>query len=155
VNDHEQDREREQAHGWCSLRLRFDERELALLRGSEQVRGYALAHTPRPDDLRTALHLAKAGHKLAAAAPGASVSLEEKELNLLLTALRYATDEVQRLAKTPNGQTSRQREAEEARQRDVVGAAFPELTELGGWRTFGLTRELEALTMRLQTALAS
>ena len=134
-------------NGWCSLRLRFDQRELALLRAAEQVRGVALARTPRPDDLRTALSLPRAGHKLASAAPGASVSLEEQEVNLLLAALRYTMDEVQRAARSENDQQSRQREA--------VAAAFPELTELGGWRSFGLTRELEALALRLQTALAS
>ena len=132
------DGERETSHGWCSLRLRFDERELVLVRAAEQVRGVALAHTPRPDDLRTALGLARAGHKLAAAAPGASVSLEETEVNLLVAALRYTTDEVQRETRS-----------------EAIATAFPELVELGGWRSFGLTRELEALTTRLQTALSS
>jgi hypothetical protein len=129
------------------LRLRFDQRELALLRAAEQVRGAALAHTPRPDDLRTGLSLARAGHKLASAAPGASVSLEENEVNLLLAALRYTTDEVLRASRATDGVGSREREA--------VTAAFPELVELGGWRSFGLTRELEALAIRLHTALAS
>jgi hypothetical protein len=146
VNDNEPHRERELAHGWCSLRLRFDQRELVLLRAAEQVRGVALAHTPRPDDLRTALSLARAGHKIAVAAPGASVSLEEGEVNLLLAALRHTMDEVQQAARAQNDQHSRQREA--------VAAAFPELVELGGWRSFGLTRELEALAARLQTALS-
>jgi hypothetical protein len=147
VINNEPHRAREPAHGWCSLRLRFDQRELTLLRAAEQVRGVALSLTPRPDDLRTALSLARAGHKLAAAAPGASVSLEENEVNLLLAALRYTTDEVQRASRSQNDQPPRQREA--------VAAAFPELTELGGWRSFGLSRELEALTARLQTALSS
>ena len=147
MNDDEPQRVREPAHGWCSLRLRFDQRELALLRAAEQVRGVALAHTPRPDDLRTALSLARAGHKLGAAAPGASVSLEENEVNLLLAALRYTTDEVQRASRTENNQDPRQREA--------IATAFPELVELGGWRSFGLTRELEALTARLQNAVSS
>jgi hypothetical protein len=147
VNDDGPRREREPVRGWCSLRLRFDQRELALLRAAEQIRGVALSQTPRPDDLRTALSLARAGHKLATAAPGASVSLDENEVTLLLAALRHTTDEVQRAARAPDGEGSRQRE--------VVGAAFPELTELGGWRTFGLTRELEALAARLQTALSS
>ena len=138
MNDDGPHRVREQAHGWCSLRLRFDERELVLVRAAEQVRGLALAHTPRPDDLRTALGLARAGHKLAAAAPGASVSLEETEVNLLVAALRYTTDEVQRETRS-----------------EAIATAFPELVELGGWRSFGLTRELEALTTRLQTALSS
>jgi hypothetical protein len=147
VINNEPHRDRAPAHGWCSLRLRFDQRELALLRAAEQVRGVALARTPRPADLRTALSLARAGHKLAAAAPGASVSLEEQEVNLLLAALRFTMDEVQRASRSENDQHTR--------DRDAVAAAFPELTELGGWRSFGLTRELEALTARLQTALAS
>jgi hypothetical protein len=145
VINNEPHRERETAHGWCSLRLRFDERELALIRAAEQVRGAALAHTPRPADLRTALSLARAGHRLAAAAPGASVSLDEHEVNLLLAALRYTMDEIQRAARTGPDQDPRQREA--------VAAAFPELSELGGWRSFGLTRELEGLAGRLQSAL--
>ena len=41
------------------------------------------------------------------------------------------------------------------RQREAVSAAFPELVELGGWRSFGLARELEALAARLHTALRS
>ena len=32
-------------------------------------------------------------------------------------------------------------------------AAFPELVDRGVWRSFGLTRELETLATRLQTAL--
>jgi hypothetical protein len=146
VINNEPHRDREPAHGWCSLRLRFDQRELALLRAAEQVRGVALALTPRPADLRTALSLARAGHKLASAAPGASVSLEEPEVNLLLAALRFTTDEVQRQSRSENDQHTR--------QRDAIAAAFPELTELGGWRSFGLTRELDALATRLQTALS-
>ena len=145
--NNEPHRDREQAHGWCSLRLRFDQRELALLRAAEQVRGVALAHTPRPADLRTALLLARAGHKLAVAAPGASISLDENEVNLLLAALRFTTDEVQRASRTQNDRDSRQRE--------TVAAAFPELSELGGWRSFGLTRELEALAARLKSALSA
>jgi hypothetical protein len=147
VSNVEPRREREPGQGWCSLRLRFDERELTLLRAAEQVRGAALAHTPRPDDLRTGLSLARAGHKLASAAPGASISLEENEVNLLLAALRYTTNEVQRASRAADGQPARQREA--------VAAAFPELVQLGGWRSFGLTRELEGLAVRLQTALSS
>ena len=42
------------------MRLRCDERELILLRGAEQLRGMSLAHTPRTDQLRSALSLAKA-----------------------------------------------------------------------------------------------
>jgi len=147
VINNEPHRERAPAHGWCSLRLRFDQRELALLRAAEQVRGVALALTPRPDDLRTALSLARAGPKLAAAAPGASVSLEENEVNLLLGAVRFTTDEVQRATRDQN--------AHHSRQRDALTAALPELIELGGWRSFGLTRELEALAARLHAALTA
>jgi len=52
------------------LRLRFEERELTLLKGAEQLRGVALAQNARPQVLRTALNLAKAGHKTGVAAPG-------------------------------------------------------------------------------------
>jgi hypothetical protein len=76
------------------LRFRFDDRELTLLRGAEHVRGAAMAHAPRPEQLRTALKLAKAGHKLGVAHAGVSVTLEEGELQLLLEAVRYATDEI-------------------------------------------------------------
>lgn len=138
-------RKSEQGHGWCSLRLRFDARELELLRGAEHLRGRALAHTARPEVLRTALTLAKIGQKLGAAAPGASVSFEESEAGLLLEALRYGRDEVQ--------QASRQREGEDAARYEAVTAAFPELVEKGLWRSFGLIRELEALTARLHDAL--
>jgi hypothetical protein len=48
-------------HGWCSLRLRFEQRELELLRHAEQLRGAVMAHTARPAELRSALTLAKAG----------------------------------------------------------------------------------------------
>ena len=66
--------DRDKKYGWCSLRLRFDARELVLLRAAEQVQGAALANMPRPDVLRTALNLARVGHKLGAAAPGVSVT---------------------------------------------------------------------------------
>ena len=128
------------SHGWCSLRLRFDQRELELLHASEQVRGAAMARTSRPVDLRTALSLAKAGQKVAHAAPGATVVLDETELGLLLDAVRYAIPEVQAAAR-PTGDNA------------AVMAAFPELAEKGAWRSFGLTRELEALAARLASAL--
>jgi hypothetical protein len=143
----ESQRVREQTYGWCSLRLRFEARELILLRGAERVRGAALASTPRPDVLRTALSLARAGHKLGAAAPGASVVLDETEVRLLLGAAQFATDEVQWAFKTPDDQ--------EPRRHEAVMAAFPELADRGAWRSFGLARELEALAARLQTALGS
>ncbi len=141
------DERSEQSHGWCSLRLRFDDRELGLLRGAEQVRGVSLARTPRPDVLRSALNLAKAGHKLAQATPGTSITLDEGEVVLLLEAARFATDEVQWAARANDGPATP--------RRDAVLTAYPELVDKGVWRSFGLARELEALAARLQTALAS
>lgn len=140
-------REREKQYGWCSLRLRFDARELVLLRGAEQVRGAALANTPRPDELRTALGLARAGHKLGAAVPGASISLGETEVRLLVTASHFAVEELQWAFKT--------HDELDPRRRDAVMAAFPELSDRGAYRSYGVARELETLTARLQTALAS
>ena len=127
----------EQTHGWCSLRLRFDGRELELLKGAEEVRGASLAHTTRPEGLRSALSLAKAGRKLGVARPGASVSLDEIEVGLLLEALRFATDEVR--------QTTRTEDHQDATRREAVAK--------GTWRSFGLLRELEALAARLSVAL--
>jgi hypothetical protein len=132
------------------LRLRFDARELTLLRGAEQVQGVALAHTVRPDQLRTALSLAKAGHKLSRADAGTSVSLDESELSLLLAALQYSSGEVQHAGRSDDGANG-----QDVSRRDVVFVAFPELVERGAWRSFGLARELEALAARLQTALRS
>src|SRR5207245_5706063 len=120
VNEH---RSHEQSHGWCSLRLRFEERELILLRGAEQLRGVALARTTRPQVLRTALNLAKAGHKLGLAAPGSSVSLDEGEVGLLVEAVRFGTDEVRWV--------TRAHEDHDPRRRDAVLAAFPELVDRG------------------------
>jgi hypothetical protein len=136
-----------QSRGWCSLRLRFDERELVLLRGAERLRGFALAQQPRPEELRTALNLAKAGHKLSSATPSASIVLDETEVGLLLDALRFALPEVQWATRAP--------EHEASPRRDAVFTAFPELTDRGGWRSFGLTRELEAVATRLKAALNS
>jgi hypothetical protein len=131
------------AHGWCSLRLRFEARELELLRAAEQLRGAAMAHTARSDVLRTALSLAKAGQKVGRGVPGGSVSLEEGELALLLEAVRYAVTEVQWGSRAAEGDA----------RRAMVAAAFPELAEKGSWRAFGLSRELEALAARLAGAL--
>jgi hypothetical protein len=97
--------------------------------------------------LRTALNLAKAGHKIGVAAPGSSVSLEETEVGLLLEAVRFATDEVR--------WATRAQEDTDVRRRDAVLAAFPELVDRGVWRSFGLSRELETVAARLQTALNS
>jgi hypothetical protein len=134
-------------HGWCSLRIRFDEREQALLKGAEQIRGAAYAATPRPDVLRTALNLARAGHKVAQAHAGASISLDEPELRLILDAVRFSTDEVR--------WASRQPEDDRSPRRATVLQAYPELVERGAWRGFGLGRELEELSARLATALNS
>jgi hypothetical protein len=134
-------------HGWCSLRLRFDGRELALLRSAEQVRGSALAHHPRSDMLRTALALSKAGQKLRHAEPGVALSFEEAELQLLLEALRFANTEIHWAAA--------QRDAAADARRQAVLDAFPELVERGLWRSFGLTRELDELIQRLEGALRS
>jgi hypothetical protein len=133
------------SHGWCSLRIRFDEREIVLLKGAEQVRGAAFAHTPRPDQLRTALNLAKAAHKLTYA--GASVVLDEGELRLLTEALRFTAEEVRWAAHAP--------ETDHSPRREAVLHAFAELTERGAWRGFGLARELDELNSRLQGLLSS
>ena len=129
------------------MRVRFDERELILLRGAEHVRGVDLARNARPTALRDALSLAKAGHKLRAAAAGASLTFEETELRLLMEASRFASEEVHWAAaqRDPDARSPR---------RDAVLAAFPELAERGVWRSFGLTRELDEVGKRLQQALA-
>src|SRR5207237_628920 len=53
-------RAHDSSHGWCSLRLRCDRRELELLKSAGRVRGAALARTPRTDARRTALRVARA-----------------------------------------------------------------------------------------------
>jgi hypothetical protein len=138
---------RDEPYGWCSLRLRFDQRELELLSSAEQLRGTSLAHTTRPDVLRTALNLAKAGHKVRAAAPGHSVTFDETELALLVEALRFAGREVPIAARAQDG--------EHASRQQAILSAFPELIQKGTWRSFGLVRELEALAARLRSALES
>jgi hypothetical protein len=131
--------------GWCSLRVRFDERELELVRGAERLRGAAMARSPRPDLLRTALKLAKTGQKVGRTSPGGSVSLDESELNLLLEALHFAAKEVPWAARRDDGT--------EPERRQAVMDAFPELVEKGGWRSFGLAREIDAVATRLEAAL--
>jgi hypothetical protein len=145
VNQHENGREPGQGHGWCSLRVRFGERELVLLRGSEKLRGSSFAHHGRPEALRSALTLAKAGQKIGRAREGTSVVLDEGELRLLLDAVRFAIEEVQ-WARSPDAER-------DERRRGSVLQAFPELVERGLWRSFGLTRDLETLTARLEGAL--
>jgi hypothetical protein len=129
------------------LRLRFDARELVLLRASEQVRGAALANMPRPDVLRSALSLARAGHKLGAAVPGQSLSLDEAEVRLLVTAVQFSNDELQ--------WAFRSQADADPRRRSAVMEAFTELADRGAYRSYGVARELEALVVRLQTALGS
>ncbi len=133
--------------GWCSLRLRFEDRELVLLRGSEKVRGAALARNGRPDELRGALALAKAGQRLRSAVAGPSLVFEEGELRMLVDAVRFANAEVH----FASGQHP---EDGNGRVQAVLNA-FPELVERGLWRSFGLTRELEELAQRLELALRS
>lgn len=137
---------KDQGHGWCSLRLRFSERELTLLRGAEQVRGAALATHGRPDGLRTALTLAKAGHKVAHATPDAPVVLEEGELLLLLEAVRFAIDEVHWAAGP---------EAVAGMRQQATLDGFPELVQSGLWRSFSLTRDLQSLAERLHAVTRS
>jgi hypothetical protein len=137
-------------HGWCSLRLRFDDRELGLLRGAEQVRGASLAHHARPDQLRDALSLSRAGAKLAHARPGASITLDESEVRLLLDALRFANGEIHWVS----DQAARQPGASGERQMAVLHG-FPELVERGLWRSFAVCRDLDGLAARLQKALAA
>jgi hypothetical protein len=133
--------------GWCSLRLRFDERELILLRGSEQLRGLALARAAKPADLRAALNLARTGQKLGRVGPGSPVVLDEPEVGLLLDALGFARTELQ--------WAMRGASAEDPARRGDVLTSFPELGEKDAWRSFGIAREMESLQTRLQTALAS
>jgi hypothetical protein len=129
------------------LRLRFDERELELLRASEKVRGAALASHNRPDELRGALSLAKAGHKLRYAVAGPSLSFEETELKQLTEAVRFTEGEVHRAAG--------QHETTIDGRSQIVLNAFPELVERGLWRSFSVTRELDQLAQRLELALRS
>ena len=136
-------------HGWCSLRLRFDERELGLVRGAEQVRGASLAHHARPDLLRDALSLSRAGAKLAHARPGSSVTLDESEVKLLVDAIRFASGEIHWVS----DQAARQGSPSGERQ-NAVFQAFPELAERGLWRSFAVCRDLDGLAARLQRALS-
>src|SRR5258708_28628909 len=111
------------------------------------MRGLGLAENAKPQVLRTALDLAKAGHKLGVATPGSVLVFEEAEVGLLLEAVRFATEEVR--------WATRAQEDTDARRRDGVLTAFPELVDRGVWRSFGLSRELETVATRLQTALNS
>jgi hypothetical protein len=132
----------EHGHAWCSLRLRFDQRELQLLRGAEQLRGAAMARSSGREELRTALRLAKAGQKVGRSVPGAMVTLEERELGLLLEALQFSAREVQ----------SATRFDADAARREAAFAAFPELVD-ASWRSYALARELDEEAARLAAAL--
>src|SRR4051794_39603612 len=83
-----------QPNGWCSLRVRFDDDELVLLRAAERLYGAELARQGRPQALRQALTLAKAGRKIATASAGVVVSLDEPELRTFAEALRFAAERV-------------------------------------------------------------
>jgi hypothetical protein len=131
------------------LRLRFDDRELGLLRGAEQVRGASLAHHARPELLRDALSLSRVGTKLAHARPGASVVLEESEVKLLVEAVRFATSEIHWVSDQANrGQAPGERHV-------TVLKGFPELAERGLWRSYAVCRDLDGLAARLRTALSA
>ena len=131
------------------MRLRFDDRELGLLRGAEQVRGASLAHNARPDLLRDALSLSRAGTKLAHARPGASVVLDESEVKLLLDAIRFATGEIHWVSdQASQGHATGERQS-------AVLKGFPELAERGLWRSYAVCRDLDGLSTRLQKALAA
>jgi hypothetical protein len=130
--------------------LRFEERELGLLRGAEQVRGAALAHNARPDLLRDALSLSRAGAKLGHARPGASVTLDESEVKLLLDAIRFATAEIHWVS----DQAARQAGAANERHKAVL-SGFPELVERGLWRSYAVCRDLDGVAARLHKALAA
>lgn len=77
---------------WCSLSFRFDANELRYLRGAEQVWGAYLAARLQPEDLPTAIALAKAGRKVAQSGPGLMLQMPENELRALLSAVRYSAD---------------------------------------------------------------
>lgn len=138
------------SNGWCCLRFRFDDDELALLAAAESLRGTALAKAGRPDSLRDALALAKAGRKVARATAGSMVSLDEAELRLVSAAIDYAAGEVRWLGDA--GEASDRASVE---RRDAVGKTFPHLVQQGAWRGFGLRRALEALSERLTAALGA
>ena len=136
---------------WCCLRLRFDEDELKLLRASERLWGAALARRARPDALREAMALARAGHKVGQAGPDTTATLAESDVQLLAQAVRYAAEEVRWLGEHADQLADRKA----IERQGYLGVAFPELVERGGWRGFGLRRGLESLSERLSSALAA
>lgn len=150
---------RDRLPGWCSLRFRFDEDELSLLRAAEHLRGAELARAGRADTLRDALTLARVSRKATEAGPSALVSLSESELQLLASAVRYAAEEVRWLGEkaerdlaATSSPLARQRLEH---RREALGQAFPNFGERGSWRGFGLHRALEALATHMDEALAA
>ena len=129
------------------MRFRFDDAEMGLLRAAERVHGAALARAGRPDTLRAALALAKAGRKVAAAAAGEAVVLTGGETALLTEALARAATDVQWVGEQGEGAPSILAEAD---RRAAVLEAFPARAQHGTWRAFGLRRDLEALLARLR-----
>lgn len=138
--------------GWCSMRFRFDEDELSLVRAAEQLRGAALAREGRPASLREALTLARLGARVRKLSPGEQVVLSEADSQLLLSAVRFAADEVRWLGEVLESTTEpgsiRDRQAAEGR-RQALRAVFPDLVQRGSWRGYGLRRALEGLASRL------
>jgi hypothetical protein len=130
---------------WCSLRLRFDADELALLRSAEQLEGLILADRARPDTLRDALGLARVGKKLAAAGAGELIALSEHETRLLQTAIQASIAEIQWFGTDGTDAASPSRAARARR-------AFPALAEQP-WRAFAVGRALQALRQRIAAAL--
>lgn len=131
---------------WCSLRLRFTEQELALLRSSEQLDGFMLADRARPDTLRDALALARVGKRLAAAQPGELLSLSERDTRLLEDAIAASIAEIQWFGADGVDSTAPERA-------DRTRRAFPELAEQP-WRAFAVGRALRDLQQRISAALA-
>lgn len=143
--------------GWCSLRLRFDEDELALLRAAEHLRGGELARIGRADSLRDALALARVSRKVTGAEPGSLTTLSETELQLLVAAVRFAATEVHWLGEKAEQEVAiaagpRERQLLEHR-REALASAFPNLGKRGSWRGSGLHQALEGLAARMDEAL--
>jgi hypothetical protein len=132
---------------WCSLRLRFTEEELVLLRSSEQLGGFVLADRARPDTLRDALALARVGKRLASAQPDELLSLSERDTRLLENAIAASIAEIQWFGADALDATALSRAARTRR-------AFPGLAEQP-WRAFAVGRALRALQQRIGAALDS
>jgi len=131
---------------WCSLRLRFEDPQLGLLRSAEQLYGALLARGVKRDTLRDALALAKLGKRLAAATAGEMLVLSESEVKLLVVALRASLAEIHAVSALGAGGDASERAAR-------LREAFPELSDRM-WRAFGVSRELEALTRQIEAAVS-